>query len=336
MTSPYFNQFRTPVWQPIATPDLLDASWPAVFNDSEAHIQTNIINGWLWHLNEKMHNINRDQKFGDILNETRGWLRVALPLSTHAMFKDKGFDGTTKSLSNTQSWVENQREEFTASLSHMWFAHGEARIQGVLAMAELLERRAAQAQRNRSVGLGLHYIGNLVQNLAWDVVAEHQNNLMLHINAAKLSALIAPSAQVPPRHQLEENRAWHVLSKVSSSNVQNFNDVNGTAIETIVHKTHPAVAAAVFPILIQQIPMDDRHPNFPYYRKCGVSGLVAKPGATITDYDILRAWIPNKTSYWDSAEELGVHYTDACDQVVKSYLTQHNAPIPADFGPESF
>lgn len=312
MSNPFFNQFKDTVWVPPNLPALFDTDWINSFKAGSLQEQKNLANGWLWVLNLNMRHMDDEDDVKDqislVVDDNYEWLRLALPCATSQLFKNERFDGSLQRLFELTSKTAIQfKPLFTEALHKMWFGQGNERLDGLSSMAPLIRVRVDNYQ-------DLPKLRHLVQKLAWDIALENPTNVDARKHAANISVTYGLTEVTPAKHRAAECMAWHSISRLSGGVNTNPRLAYGCDTLAVLRSENPAVAAANLPRIMHRQRNDTGKSN-PYKNRLGLVYNINKELEKITDYDVLREWIPARTSMWDAFETLDIPYTEACAQV---------------------
>lgn len=332
----FFKQFKGGVWSPPITPELDSPQWAEHFDAGNSQEKTNIINGWLSHLNSEIATKRNPQEKAATLawtiEQNHKWLRQSLPYCTNKMFISKTFDGSAVYLLNATSTLNKlQKEHFAKPLTDLWLSNdNDIRLAAATELVKLVDWLSHSNNSN----LRPPALGHLITNLVWDLVEENPNNIQLHIDAAYLSILSSETVAHAPSSRYGESVAWNALVRVGGyKHATAINKLNKEKIQNIlnvIQSSDPLVAAANLPLLMQAV-RNDTGKSSPYLNDLGVASVATKVTgkdvSKLTDYDILRVFIPSKSSFWDTAEALDVPYEETCNQLVQEALKANGGPL---------
>lgn len=314
MTFNFFDQLKGQPWTPPQYPALNDEKWRIDFDNGSVVERTNISNAWLWLLNramptDKLSYDDIGQYLALEVMDQYQLLREILPLRTPGLLNDQVFDGSTESLLKYFARVTDERKAvILPNFEDLWFGTNEKRVASVKVLAEELSDLTLH-------GGDLPRARNLMQNLAWDVVTDNPDDAMLKASAARISVLYGIMNFDIPKRTHPENTAWHTIAKIANhrEGTSIYNSVDWAM--SVILQSSPVVAAVNIPTLMHIIRGDSE--TMPYYNtRQGVTYVVDGAVDKITDYDILRTWIPSKCALINAAEGLELPYREVCAQIV--------------------
>lgn len=343
MSNTFFNQLETSDWEPPSYPELDNDEWETRFENGSAKVKSNIANSWMWLLNKSLAGGGlkeaKNAKLRDMIELHSRWIRSIHPYINKSFFEVSFFDGSVESLLKrfTQSpgslagshgkWSGDDIEHpsmilFAKYVTDLWYGEKDERLAAIASIRDLMDELIPNHR-------WIPRLGNLVQNLAWDVVHEYKAPSTYRAHAARLSIYSGLSQHNVPNHESLENIAWHALAKERLS-TKHPTEVEGYDILSTIRYGCSDVATANLPYLVKMVRFE--RDGDPYFAKrspllCAIS----KPPEKITDFDIMRLWVPEKTAIWDTAESLDLSLEEASESTqVKDKLTQVSPQLPQD------
>lgn len=308
-------------------PALDDPQWLQRFNNGSISVKSNIANGWLFALNAQLKPLaNRfavKQALYSVFSTQYRFIREVLPLVNPDMHQGEAFDGDVLRLIRRHVKTEATRQSVYAEAIHdLWLGKNEARVEAAAQVAKCISGMIAD-------GLHVDLLDSLVTKLMWDVVAENPGEMLLRKHAAYISITAGSYGHQEFEHELPGHTTWFWLGKISSKVVADFQDVDGINLFDAVQQEPFAVSCGLIPSVMHYI-RENGTDTHPYKKHAGLACAVKKDITEVTDYDILRAWIPAKKEFWDTAETLAIPYYQAAVTAVNEEL---KAPVQTIYLP---
>lgn len=327
MNNDFFEQIQNGVWQPPKYPSIDNPKWKVLFDNAiDAQEKVNIANAWLWRLNQSLlheYNDNDQNRYNllSTINQKYQWLREILPLVTNSHFEQEYFDGTVEKLlkRSTKSPYTTVPPGWVP-LSRLWFGKGAERISAIEDLVEIFENL-------RKFSGDPPKLLNLIENLAWDVVKENPFDISLRSKASRISSLYGLTDIEHPSHESLECYAWHMLARsIVNPALKTTRNYKHDIFSTIRYASPVVACENIVPLMYMV--RENIHGAGRYYKNSALTTFVDKQIDEIGDYDILRAWVPDKTAVWDSAEALEMPFDMACITAVNKGNTDGNQNKP--------
>lgn len=318
-------------WDLPPPPDHPD--WQLAFEVGTSLQKSNVANSWLWSLNNTYSEASSYEKISFIAKHHKMYASVKNYVS-QALFKDLAFDGSYESviLKNHRAlWVnvpDDTKEVFCNAFEKTWYSKTDNINEAFSEIIAIVSAADIHAQRQ----LGRYY--PLLMTIAWANVDNAQENKDGRWN--KLATQIAVRCgldSVEPNEIDHEaigdpkSRAWHLLAHYARYHKRLPVEIEHFVLEH-VHTTEPYVAVSAFKEILSRVVEVKGHKT--HLLKLST---VFNPSHIPNDnfYDVLKLWIPSCETLWNTAQDLGMFYTEALEQALLALTsTRQEIDIPHD------
>lgn len=304
-------------WSPY-NDDWLSPDWFAGWDNATELEKVNLAHGWLWTLNNYLDNqpVTND----DVLRNA--WSTLVPRMRSMQPYIRPDFI-TRQNLGERHEWftlllfTSRVNQHTDLSVGHqLWFGDETACREALITWASLPDKRDL-----------LFQTGNLTSVLAWQLANAEDAPARLAGYAAAASYFTGKDGLLPPDDACPAQLLWqHIGLHDKQKNVL-LVETQEAYRDALRDSNEDALLVALSLILPDALKLYDEKLIFctdTYFAS------IATAGSTIeaSTFDLLRMFIPGKTSMWNMAEELGLTYQDACAMALQGGQPGAAASLP--------